>query len=121
MQRPPGDGQLRAVVDSAYMLTDDETGEVFFHGMLVEGGYLLLGHSETLWQVTDAFSLVPVGDAFVYRRSPERAGHHDRSGGSRSSRPVVMPGLRLSFRSRSSRTERSPRPCTYGISGAQRP
>ena len=40
-----------------------------FHDVLAEGGYLLLGHSETLWQVSDAFSLVSVGDAFVYRRS----------------------------------------------------
>jgi chemotaxis protein methyltransferase CheR len=41
-----------------------------FHRVLAEGGYLLLGHSETLWQVSEAFTLVPVGDAFVYRRSP---------------------------------------------------
>ena len=40
-----------------------------FHDVLAEGGYLLLGHSETLWQVSDAFALVPVGDAFVYRKS----------------------------------------------------
>ncbi|MGZ4638665.1 MAG: CheR family methyltransferase [Actinomycetes bacterium] len=40
-----------------------------FHDVLVDGGYLLLGHSETLWQVSDAFALVPVGEAFVYRRS----------------------------------------------------
>jgi chemotaxis protein methyltransferase CheR len=40
-----------------------------FHGVLAEGGYLLLGHSETLWQVSDDFALVPVGDAFVYRRA----------------------------------------------------
>jgi chemotaxis protein methyltransferase CheR len=40
-----------------------------FHDTLAEGGYLLLGHSETLWQVSNAFSLVPVGDAFVYRRT----------------------------------------------------
>ena len=40
-----------------------------FHDTLAEGGYLLLGHSETLWQVSNAFSLVPVGDAFVYRRA----------------------------------------------------
>ena len=44
-----------------------------FHDVLAEGGYLLLGHSETLWQVSDAFTLVPVGDAFVYRRSHEAA------------------------------------------------
>lgn len=39
-----------------------------FHDALADGGYLFLGHSETLWQVNDAFRLVTLGDAFVYRR-----------------------------------------------------
>jgi chemotaxis protein methyltransferase CheR len=39
-----------------------------FHSALGDGGYLFLGHSETLWQLSDAFTLVPLGDAFVYRR-----------------------------------------------------
>ena len=39
-----------------------------FHASLRDGGYLFLGHAETLWQITDAFALVPLGDAFVYRR-----------------------------------------------------
>jgi chemotaxis protein methyltransferase CheR len=39
-----------------------------FHTILSDGGYLFLGHSETLWQMNDAFTLVPLGDAFVYRR-----------------------------------------------------
>lgn len=30
-------------------------------------GHLFLGYSESLWQVTDAFKLVRLGDAFVYR------------------------------------------------------
>jgi len=42
------------------------------HASLRDGGYLLLGHSETLWQVNDDLRLVPLGhgdDAtFVYRR-----------------------------------------------------
>ena len=42
-----------------------------FHDVISEGGYLLLGHSETLWQVSDAFTLVPMVDAFVYRRSAD--------------------------------------------------
>lgn len=42
-----------------------------FHQVLREGGYLFLGHSETLWQMSDAFTLVPLGDAFVYRRDEE--------------------------------------------------
>ena len=43
------------------------------HTSLRDGGYLFLGHAETLWQITDAFSLVSLGDAFVYRR-PGAAG-----------------------------------------------
>jgi chemotaxis protein methyltransferase CheR len=39
-----------------------------FHGVLSAGGYLLVGHAETLWQVTDAFTLVTIGDAFAYRK-----------------------------------------------------
>lgn len=39
-----------------------------FHRLLTPGGYLLLGHAETLWQISEAFSLLPVGEAFVYRK-----------------------------------------------------
>jgi chemotaxis protein methyltransferase CheR len=50
------------------------------HTCLRDGGYLFLGHSETLWQVSDDFRLVSLGTgesaAFVYRRldtvTPER-------------------------------------------------
>ncbi|MDP9183259.1 MAG: methyltransferase domain-containing protein, partial [Actinomycetota bacterium] len=42
------------------------------HTCLRDGGYLFLGHSETLWQVSDDFRLVSLGSgesaAFVYRR-----------------------------------------------------
>ena len=42
-----------------------------FARVLRPGGYLLLGHAETLWQVSDDFRLVPLGSgdaaAFVYR------------------------------------------------------
>jgi chemotaxis protein methyltransferase CheR len=52
-----------------------------FHTSLSDGGYLFLGHSETLWQMSDAFTLVSLGDAFVYRRddrSERRATLPDR-------------------------------------------
>ena len=39
-----------------------------FHRVLTPGGYLLLGHAETLWQVTDSFSLVSMNDAFAYHK-----------------------------------------------------
>jgi chemotaxis protein methyltransferase CheR len=41
------------------------------HGRLRDGGYLFLGHAETLWQISDDFALISLGDAFVYRRLPE--------------------------------------------------
>jgi chemotaxis protein methyltransferase CheR len=50
-----------------------------FHEALSDGGYLFLGHSETLWQVNDRFRLVTLGDAFVYRRDvPADAGVAER-------------------------------------------
>jgi chemotaxis protein methyltransferase CheR len=39
-----------------------------FHAALGAGGYLVVGHAETLWQVTDAFTLLTLGDAFAYRK-----------------------------------------------------
>jgi chemotaxis protein methyltransferase CheR len=49
------------------------------HSRLRDGGYLFLGHAETLWQISDDFTLVPLGDAFVYRRLDEAAqGGEDR-------------------------------------------
>ncbi|HSN06184.1 MAG TPA: CheR family methyltransferase, partial [Candidatus Angelobacter sp.] len=39
-----------------------------FHTVLGAGGYLVVGHAETLWQVTDAYTLVTLGDAFAYRK-----------------------------------------------------
>jgi chemotaxis protein methyltransferase CheR len=49
------------------------------HAALRDGGYLFLGHSETLWQISDEFRLVSLGSgesaAFVYRRlDPPRDG-----------------------------------------------
>jgi chemotaxis protein methyltransferase CheR len=41
------------------------------HTRLRDGGYLFLGHAETLWQISDDFSLISLGDAFVYRRLDE--------------------------------------------------
>ncbi len=40
------------------------------HAALAPGGWLLLGHSETLWRIYDGFELVRHEDAFLYRRRP---------------------------------------------------
>ncbi|HHT9110401.1 MAG TPA: CheR family methyltransferase [Candidatus Brocadiaceae bacterium] len=37
--------------------------------MLAEGGYLFLGHSESLWQISDDFKLEEVGGVFFYRKN----------------------------------------------------
>jgi chemotaxis protein methyltransferase CheR len=44
------------------------------HCVLVDGGYLLLGHSETLWQMDEGFSLVGHEGAFCYQKAPPSAG-----------------------------------------------
>lgn len=44
------------------------------HGVLRDGGYLVLGHAETLWQLSEDFRLLSVEDAFVYRRGESTAG-----------------------------------------------
>ena len=39
-----------------------------FHDKLIPGGYLLLGHSESLISITNAFELSQLRDDLVYRR-----------------------------------------------------
>jgi chemotaxis protein methyltransferase CheR len=66
-----------------------------FHTVLGAGGYLLVGHAETLWQVTDAFTLVTIGDAFAYRKDvpvvaePEAADETDHVEPERTPRRAV--------------------------------
>lgn len=39
-----------------------------FFGRLGAGGYLFLGHAESLWGLSQAFDLVDIGDVIVYRK-----------------------------------------------------
>jgi chemotaxis protein methyltransferase CheR len=39
-----------------------------FHGCLAQGGYLFLGHSETLWQITHPFERMEFPQSFIYRK-----------------------------------------------------
>jgi chemotaxis protein methyltransferase CheR len=65
---------------------------VRLHQGLRDGGYLFLGHSETLWQISDDFRLVALGSgdsaAFVYRRLDEPAT------GTATERRAVLPDRR---------------------------
>jgi chemotaxis protein methyltransferase CheR len=91
----------------------DTTRELMkrLHTCLRDGGYLFLGHSETLWQVSDEFRLVSLGSgesaAFVYRRLD----------GPREERRAVLPDRRTGTdpkpaerRLRPRRTERAKAP-----------
>ena len=71
----PGQVDLIVCRNVTIYFDRDTTARVIgtFHDALAEGGYLLLGHSETLWQVSDAFTLLPIGDAFIYRRTHDKA------------------------------------------------
>jgi chemotaxis protein methyltransferase CheR len=42
------------------------------HDALADGGFLLLGHSESLWQMDEGFALVEHKGAFCYRKMPPR-------------------------------------------------
>jgi chemotaxis protein methyltransferase CheR len=81
-----------------------------FHRLLVTGGYLLLGHAETLWQVSDEFSLLPVGEAFVYRK--DEYAHQPRRAASTVRRPppLAPPAPRRGLRVPGLRPRRTPSP-----------
>lgn len=82
------------------------------HDVLREGGYLFLGHAETLWQMTDAFTLVTLGDAFVYRRLPPE---HD---GERRILPQRRTGAEPVLTERRRRTDRRSGPAHRARLGA---
>jgi chemotaxis protein methyltransferase CheR len=65
------------------------------HSCLRPGGYLFLGHAETLWQISEDFSLVSLGDAFVYRRAEPGA-----------ERRAVLPDRRTEDEPRPTRADR---------------
>jgi chemotaxis protein methyltransferase CheR len=68
------------------------------HGRLRDGGYLFLGHAETLWQISDDFSLVSLGDAFVYRRLEDEPEAEERR--------WVLPDRRTEIEPRPTRADR---------------
>lgn len=67
----PGDVDLILCRNVTIYFSKDTTRALVgrLHTALRDGGYLFLGHAETLWRVNDDFGLVTLGDAFVYRRN----------------------------------------------------
>ena len=81
VQEPPPGDELDLVLcrNVTIYFSRETTRELMsrLHAALRDGGYLFLGHSETLWQVSEDFRLVALGSgesaAFVYRRLDEPA------------------------------------------------
>jgi chemotaxis protein methyltransferase CheR len=45
-----------------------------FYDMLSPGGYLLVGHSESLWQISNEFTLEEISGVFLYRKNGSTIG-----------------------------------------------
>ncbi|MEI7813627.1 MAG: CheR family methyltransferase [Coriobacteriia bacterium] len=69
------------------------------------GGYLFIGHSESLTSISDRFEVVEVGDVFLYRKPRPRrhvsfgeaAAARDRGGSASSGKPTLRPGMDTSW------------------------
>jgi chemotaxis protein methyltransferase CheR len=72
-----------------------------FRDVLSAEGWLLMGPAESLWQVSDAFALQAVGEAFAYRPAVENAG------GRPTRRLLVPPSLTPQSQKASSSTRPS--------------
>jgi chemotaxis protein methyltransferase CheR len=74
------------------------TGRIIerFRDVLAPHGHLLLGHSETLWQVSDDFDLFPLGEAFVYRKADLAA--RERAAAQQQKKPVARTAQRRTAR-----------------------
>lgn len=75
-----------------------------FFDILNPGGYLFLGHSETLWKMSNKYSLVEIGDAFIYKKSLPRGINGRRFIPDRRMRKTPLPpGVREDRRKQTSR------------------
>ena len=81
-----------------------------FHAVLGAGGYLVVGHAETLWQVTDAFTLLTLGDAFAYRKDAPGRAHARARAGARAVDATRRRRAELLGVRRTARVERRPAP-----------
>jgi chemotaxis protein methyltransferase CheR len=79
-----------------------------FFDILNPGGYLFLGHSETLWKMSNKYSLVEVGDAFIYKKSLPRGINGRRFITDRRMRPGPLPAGVREDRRRQPRRVKAP-------------
>lgn len=62
-----------------------------FFDILNPGGFMFLGHSETLWKMSAKYSLVEMGDAFIYKKPLPRSLEGRRFIPDRRLRDVLLP------------------------------
>lgn len=62
-----------------------------FYDVLNPGGYLFLGHSESLWKMSAKYSLVELGDAFLNKKSLPRSMEGKRFIPDRRMRDMPLP------------------------------
>jgi chemotaxis protein methyltransferase CheR len=62
-----------------------------FHSTLCVGGYLLVGPAETLWQISDEYTLTQLGDAFVYRKDARGPGGRTSTRSAAERRKALWP------------------------------
>ncbi|MEI6438262.1 MAG: CheR family methyltransferase [Candidatus Omnitrophota bacterium] len=55
-----------------------------FYDSLLDGGYLFLGHSETLWQINHQFKTVEYPHTFIYRKDLSASPGHSKAGAPRA-------------------------------------
>ena len=105
--RPPGDGLDLVLCRNVTIYFDRDTTRSLvrrLHGSLRDGGYLFLGHSETLWQVSEDFRLVTLGTgqgaAYVYRRLDDRTDRRSMLPDRRTEQelPLPVPQVRVAHR-----------------------
>jgi len=79
-----------------------------FFEALNEGGYLFLGHSESLWHISDEFRLVEYDGAFCYRKITAPPVVEAQPPEVRRRHPVSMPGRAKSTQPSAARTVTPP-------------
>ena len=77
-------------------------------GQLAAGAYLFLGYAETIWQVTDLFQPVRIGDTFEYHRRRDQA--TPAGSGRPRAAPLMQKPARRPGRSTTRRGPASPGP-----------
>jgi chemotaxis protein methyltransferase CheR len=78
-----------------------------FYDSLNEGGYLFIGHSETLTSISDSFEAVEIGGVFLYRKPVSRRSFVFGQSTPRAARPKTV---RTKTESQPSRAAKAPDP-----------